>query len=131
MSEAKIAEALRARLNSTPNRPSLIAWENMDATPPGDLFWSVQLVIPPADRMGIANARILRGRMIVAVMAQQGTYTAAAEASAGEIVAHFPPDLRLTFSGGDVTVVMSSASDGRADAPYWRTDVHVRWEAVL
>jgi len=131
MTEADIADALRARLATTPGRPTTIVWENQAANPTAP-YWVVGQVKSPAERLGLHSAHTLTGRLVVGVLVPEGTYTATAEAQAEAIIAHFPTDLSLTAGGGEVIVIARPhADDGYHDGAYWRVNVHIRWQAVI
>lgn len=140
MTEQEIAQALRARLASTPDARSIV-WENAPGAhvdgeykTPEAPYWLVSQVKTPPERIGLSTSHLHRGRLIVSVMAEEGDkngHTREAEQQAEKIIAHFPTNLTLTAGDGEVLVIARPyADEGYNDEPYWRVNVHVRWQAI-
>jgi hypothetical protein len=140
MTEKQIADALRAHLAGTTDAAPIL-WENapgiwsgtayVQPTPP---FWAVSMVKTPPERIGLADAHFLRGRMVVSVMAKEGDadgFADTAETHAERIVARFAADRDITAGDGVVTINDEPYHDeGYRDGAYWRVNVHIRWTAI-
>jgi hypothetical protein len=99
------------------------------------------MVKAPPERLGIADAHITTGRMVVAVMAKEGDAgdaasdtpggTHTAECQAERIVDRFPVNLRLTAGDGFLLIIGKTYHDeGYQDGAYWRVNTHIRWQAA-
>jgi hypothetical protein len=140
MTEKQIADALRAHLAGTPDAAPILfenapgIWDGSKYAAPVAPFWAVSMVKTPPERIGLADAHIMRGRLVVAVMAKEGDtdgFTETAETQAEQIVSRFAADRDLIAGDGIVTINDEPYHDeGYRDGAYWRVNVHVRWTAI-
>jgi len=137
MTEAEIADALRDRLNGTPSAAPIVwenapgVWSGTEWITPDAPYWLAYQVKTPAERLGLSKTHILAGRLVVAVMVEEGTFTGETETQAQRIGDRFPVDLKLAAGTGRVQIVARPyADDGYMDGSYWRTNVHIRWRAI-
>lgn len=147
MTEKEIADALRFHLAGTPfaapilweNAPGI--WNGAKYAQPVPPFWAVSMVKTPPERFDLANAHILRGRMVVSVMAKEGDagdavngtpgFAYTAETHAERIVERFASQRLIDAGDGQIMVDDLPYSDeGYRDGAYWRVNVQIRWQAV-
>jgi hypothetical protein len=140
MTDKDIEDALTYRLQLAANTlatiPKII-WENRDPATserpvaPVAPYWVATLLMTPPARIGFSTHSLQSSRMIVDIMATKNTGTRTSREHAEVIKAHFPVDLCLPAGVGEVTVVDPTyADEGYRDGTYWRTKVHVRWQAI-
>lgn len=140
MTEKEIADALRAHLAAMPDAAPILfenapgIWNGTAYAQPVPPFYAVSMVKTPPERFGIADAHILRGRMVVSVMAKEGDkdgFASLAETHAERIVAHFPVNTRLTAGDRFLLIVGKTYHDeGYRDGAYWRVNAHIRYQAA-
>lgn len=127
MTDKEIMNALRERLSDFLSAP--IIWGN-EAGEPVAPYCTAQVIMAPPERLGLASAHRLSGRLVVAVVTEAGTYTGQAEDFAEEIKALFPLDDKITAGDRHLTISARPYSDdGYQTATTWRVNVHVRWQA--
>lgn len=137
MTDQEISNALRQHLAGLTDAPPIV-WENLPGVHNGTAwktpdapFWAVTQVKTPPVRPGLDNWHKFAGRLVVAVMVQDGTGVNAAETQAEAIIARFAANTKLAAGDGKITIVERPyADDGYNDGAYWRVNVHVRWQAM-
>ena len=139
MTEEQILTALRTRLAATPsaapivwgrNAPGVWDADALQYVTPDPPYWLAYSVKAPPERMGLDTWHIYVGRLVVSVMTQDGTFDAASAAQAQRIIDQFPPNMILTAGNGQVQVMAVGYYDeGEMDGAYFRTNVHIRYQA--
>ena len=134
-----IKNALRTRLDGTASAPPIVwggnargVWDNAAQAyvTPEPPFWLAYFVTSPPERQGIDPWHIYEGRLVVAVMVQDGTFENESNVQAQRIIDQFPPNMILTAGDGQVQVMaVGYADDGAMDGAYFRTNVHIRYQA--
>jgi hypothetical protein len=140
MTDKDIRNALFQRLQTAANSISTIpaiVWPDKDpATPerpaaPAPPYWIAEVLFTPPARFGLTSTSLQSSRMIVDIMDTPNQFGNPALAHAEAIKAQFPINLSLTVPTGNLTIVDPAyADEGYRDGPYWRTKVHVRWQAI-
>ena len=140
MTEKQIAAALRTRLEATAsappivwgaNAPGVYSTDDQQYVTPDLPFWLAYQVKTPPERPGIDNWNIYVGRLVVAVMVQDGTFENESGTQAQRIIDQFTPDMVLTAGDGKVQITaIGYADDGAMDGAYFRTNVHIRYQAM-
>ena len=139
MTEEQIATALRTRLAATPSAPPIVwganasgVWDAaaLQYVTPEPPFWLAYQVKTPPERPGVENWNVYVGRLVVAVMVTEGTFENEAATQAQRIIDQFPPNMILTAGDGLVQIMaVGYADDGAMDGAYFRTNVHIRYQA--
>jgi len=139
MTGADIENALRTHLDGTASAPPIVwggnargVWDNAAQAyvTPEPPFWLAYFVKSPPVRMGLDTWHIYEGRLVVAVMVQDGTFENESNVQAQRIIDQFPPNMILTAGDGQVQVMaVGYADDGAMDGAYFRTNVHIRYQA--
>ena len=134
-----IKNALRTHLDGTASAPPIVwggnargVWDNAAQAyvTPEPPFWLAYFVKSPPVRMGLDTWHIYEGRLVVAVMVQDGTFENESNVQAQRIIDQFPPNMILTAGDGQVQVMaVGYADDGAMDGAYFRTNVHIRYQA--
>ena len=140
MTEEQIATALRTRLAATASAPPIVwganapgVWDAaaLQYVTPEPPFWLAYQVKTPPERPGVENWNVYVGRLVVAVMVNEGTFENESEDLAQKIIDQFPADLELTAGDGHIKVTaIGYADDGAPDGAYFRTNVHIRYLAM-
>lgn len=140
MTDKDIRDALFQRLQLAANNLSTIpaiVWPDKDpATPerptaPATPYWLADVLFTPPARIGLTSTSLQTSRMIVDIMETPNKGTGASLAHAEAIKAQFPVNLSLSVRTGNLMIVAPAyADEGYIDGPYWRTQVHVRWQAI-
>ena len=140
MTEKQIAAALRTRLEATAsappivwgaNAPGVYSTDDQQYVTPDLPFWLAYQVKTPPERPGVENWNAYVGRLVVAVMVNEGTFENESEDLAQKIIDQFPADLELTAGDGHIKVTaIGYAGDGAPDGAYFRTNVHIRYLAM-
>ena len=139
MNYKDIKTALRTRLAATPSAPPIVWGENapgvydtqsLQYVTPEPPYWLAYFTTTPPERMGLDTWHIYVGRLVVAVMVQDGTFENESNVQAQRIIDQFPPNMILTAGDGQVQVMaVGYADDGAMDGAYFRTNVHIRYQA--
>ena len=139
MNEEQIATALRTRLAATASAPPIVWGANAPGVWDADAlayvtpeppFWLAYQVKTPPERTGVGDWHIYVGRLVVAVMVEPGTFENEAATQAQRIIDQFPPNMILTAGDGLVQIMaVGYADDGAMDGAYFRTNVHIRYQA--
>jgi hypothetical protein len=140
MTDKDIRDALFAKVQTAANGLATvpaIVWPDRDpATPsnpaaPVTPYWNVTLLMTPLARIGLTSTSLQTSRMIVDIMETPNKGTGASLAHVEAIKAQFPVNLSLSVPTGNLMIVAPAyADEGYIDGPYWRTPVHVRWQAI-
>lgn len=140
MTDKDIRNALLQRLQTAANSLSAIpaiVWPDKDPSTPENPagpvtpYWIAEVLFTPPVRIGLTSTSLQSSRMVVDIMDTPNQFGNPALAHAAAIIAHFPINLSLTVPAGNLTIVDPAyADDGYRDGPYWRTKVHVRWQAI-
>lgn len=137
--EAHIHLALMARVQSMSLTPSLalqypgISDRSLDVT--GEYGRVTHLANEP-DRWAIKGSDPMDRTGILVIdlftVITEGSYQVLSKARAGEIAAHFTPDLRLSDGGYEIKVVKAYPGNGRADpnGTHWHTPVNVYYRGT-
>lgn len=130
ISEVDISGALGAYLESMTN-VFPIAWENRNFTPDEDPYLVVEVVrVSKVDDTLNGEGSIHRGFLQVTVVGLLDKWAHPNERQADLIVAQFPKGLKLTISGGQITINKPSfVGQGYRDAADWRLPVKINYEA--
>jgi len=139
MTEEQIATALRTRLAATASARPIVWGGNargvwspaaLQYVTPDPPFWLAYQVKTPPERMGLDNWHIYVGRLVVAIMVEEGTFEDDSKVQAQRIIDQFPPNMILTAGNGQVQIMaIGYAADGVMDGTYFRTNVHIRYQA--
>lgn len=105
-----------------------VAFENVDFSPPGEIWLDVQLFRSGTDRLTLDAAHRRVGFLQVAVMAPQGYGTGAVDAVAEEIQALFPADLML---GPARVTRLPEIAGGYPDGAWFRVPISIYWEILI
>lgn len=131
ISSAAIANALGQRL-ATLTPALLIGWPNRDvpaATPHPFLIFDHVPVSRNDDTLK-GGGVIATGFVQVTVMAEIGKFATDATEIADSIAALFPYTLRLTVTGGTITINQPpEVMQGYPDDPHWRIPVRIPYSA--
>lgn len=129
--DTDISNALGQRLATlTPALP--IGWPNKDVpagTPHPFLIFD-HVPVSRTDSTLKGGGTIVRGFAMVTVMAEIGVFATNATTIADSIAALFAYPLRLTVTGGTVTISQPpEVMQGYPDGPHWRTPVRIPYTA--
>lgn len=132
-------KALQAHLLTMADLPDVVfenaigAWNGSEYVDPIAPYILVSFITTPPQRYGRASSvNIHSGRMILSLLVDDGLFAASTKKIAQSIIDHFPMDLSLTSGGVGVNLTETAyADDGFNDGTYWRTNINVRWQAII
>ena len=140
MNHKEIKNALRTRLGATlrapqivwgANAPGVYDTDTLQYITPEPPYWLAYFITTPPERPGVENWNVYVGRLVVAVMVQDGTFENESGTQAQRIIDQFTPDMVLTAGDGKVQITaIGYADDGAMDGAYFRTNVHIRYQAM-
>lgn len=140
MTDKDIRDALLMRLQTAADSlatvPTIVWPDDDPATPerpaaPVTPYWIADVLMTPPARIGLTSTSLQSSRMVVDIMDTPNRFGNVSLAHAAAITAHFPINLPLSVPAGNLTIVDPAyADEGYRDGPYWRTKVHVRWQAI-
>jgi hypothetical protein len=120
-----IYRALRARLNSLPNRPP-IAYENEDYTPRQGVLWIRESFLPAdIDPFTLVGSQQYNGVYQVTVFAPLERGSAEAQKQAEAVVAHFARGTPV----GQGKVLAASYGPAVPSNAWWQIPVTIRYRA--
>ena len=141
MTGADIENALRTHLDGTASAPPIVwggnargVWDNAAQAyvTPEPPFWLAYFVKSPPVRLGLSKSHTMEIRLVVAVMAEDGTFEDESNVQAQRIIDRFPVDLILSAGNGQVQVAKLGYKDnGAMDGAYFRSNVHIRCRAIF
>lgn len=128
MNDAEIANLLKARLGENTALP--VAWPN-DTAPSAKPYLAVSIKrVSTLDPTLDGTGKMQRGRLLIAVVIDEGIAEDTANTKADQIAALFPYGLRLNGLTGQITIVKPPhVSDGYPMGPSWRVPVIIDFSA--
>lgn len=144
MTDQEIIDALQAHLETiavdiegVDGTPPIVAedrhgvWDGAKYETPEAPYFLVERTDTPPSRVGYSTTERKSGRFIVNVLTFPGEGAALAKPLAEVLKAHFPLKLSLGTAPGFLKIAQpTEIKAGYNDGTYWRTAVHVRWQAV-
>ncbi|NPD17596.1 hypothetical protein HOY34_20635 [Xinfangfangia sp. D13-10-4-6] len=127
--ESLIWSALRKRIESLSILPMPIAWPADTYKPGQGPFLSINNIIAPPRRILIGQSTNERTGILTIVLAHPiGKRVEVIQEIAGQIGAHFPQDLCLSFQTVRVRVTsVAHVAEGYRDGSWWRIPVNIPW----